>query len=120
MYKHSADSIKESSRKRFLSQSEKEKFNKYDEIFIEKESVYTKNEFDEIVSDLEIREEECNSPFVTIDGTDNSVAILHEIKGNSICNTIEDDSGTNYTLSSVGELQCDGQYKINIASCGRI
>ncbi|WP_304576594.1 hypothetical protein [Romboutsia ilealis] len=119
MYKHVVDSIKESTRKRFISQSEKDKFNKYDEIFIEKESAYTKNEFDEIVSDLETREETFNSSVITIDGSDNSLATLYEIKGNSIRITNESTGITNYTLSSLGKLQQDGQYKINIASCGK-
>ena len=49
MYRHSAEAIKESSRKKFLSQDQINKYNAYEETFIEKEDSYTKQEIDEFM-----------------------------------------------------------------------
>lgn len=84
MYRHSADSIKESTRKQFITRAEKEKFNNYNDIFIEKSDVYDKDEIDEIVSDLDFCTEIYNGQFINVEGTHTSTVELHEIEGNSI------------------------------------
>ena len=52
MYTHSADSIKESSRKRFISQAQKDRFNNYENEFIDKKDSYSKSEIDSKFKDI--------------------------------------------------------------------
>lgn len=84
MYKHNASSIKESNEKSFISKMEKDKFNNYPNIFIDKEEVYTKSEFDNIVNDLDFSTEVYNGQFINVKGTHSSSIEFHEIKGNSL------------------------------------
>ncbi len=53
MYKHMADSIKETAQKRFISQEDKDKYDGYEGKFIDKDRTYSKEEIEEIVSELE-------------------------------------------------------------------
>lgn len=84
MYKHNATSIKETDEKSFISKIEKEKFNNYPNIFINKDDVYNKSEFDNIVNDLNFSIEIYNGQFINVKETCNSTIEFHEIKGNSL------------------------------------
>ena len=53
MYKHLADSILESTEKIFISQSDKDKYDGYENIFISKEDTYSKEEIDGYMSKIE-------------------------------------------------------------------
>lgn len=111
MYKHNAESIKETDEKSFISKIEKDKFNNYPNIFINKEDVYTKSEFDNIVSDLDSVSEIHEDEYLSINNTSYGYLEDIEIFGNSV---LEDG-----VIKSVGEEQEDGTFNLTLKSCGK-
>ena len=115
MYKHIADSIKESSNRMFISSEEKTKYNNYENILRKKEDSYSKTEVDNKIKELSDNtygnvEGEFISESNTIDGYVKDLEIL----GNTVQN--QDNLAD---IKSVGILQEDGTYKIELTSCGK-
>ena len=116
MHRHSAEAIKESSRKRFVSQEDKDRYDSYENDMISIESSYTKDEID---SKVEILSSNVESVSITkfphkVENTMNSYIKNLEILGNTT-----QDKNKLEIITSVGELQEDGTYKITVKTTGK-
>ena len=85
MYKHSADSIRESSNKRFISKADKAKYDNYANIHRSKDDSYNREEIDSLLSPLEkqnlVIDEELPA---LVNNTDNKTINFIEMSGDTI------------------------------------
>lgn len=116
MYRHTAESIKESSRKMFISLEEKNKFNDYENTMRRKDDSYNKEEVDSKLNQIK------NTIYETIEGVHNNInntldGYLKdvEIKGNTV-----QDANNLADIRSVGD-KVEGQelYEIPVLSVGK-
>ena len=114
MYKHFAESILETPNKRFISQSDKDRFDNFDSLFREKSDTYSRSE-------LECFLNEFNSSYLPVEGSYLSLektkyAYMKNVK--IIGNTIQDSNNLS-DIKSVGDLLENGRYKIPISVKGK-
>ena len=84
MYRHIAESIKETENKRFLSRADIDKYeNQYPEMFIKRENVYNKEEFDKVMGELKTTFINIDGEVPSIENTKQGVIQNLVIKGNT-------------------------------------
>lgn len=116
MYRHTAESIKESSDRMFISSEEKTKFNNYENTMRRKDDSYNKEEVDNKVNQIKnMLYESVEGSYNSIDNTLDGYLKDVEIKGN----TIQDPNNLT-DIRSVGD-RVEGQelYEIPVLSCGK-
>ena len=112
MYKHMAESILETNEKRFISQSDKEKYDNYVDNLILAENAVTREEFNKVIENMEDHEREYSGEFILAEGTKPGFLNGIEIYGNTIQpietievtpemedNALHVDTGENYELA---------------------
>ena len=114
MYRHIAESIKESSDKRFVSNTDIEKYESYPDKFIDRSLVYNKSEFDEIMGRLD-------STFLHVEGE--NLGIVGTKPGfmeniNILGKTVQDYNNLS-DIKSVGRKISDDRYILTIKSVGK-
>lgn len=89
MFRHSADSIKESSEKRFISKADKSKYDNYTNVHLLKSDTYNREEFDNFVSTLDFTDNTINSalPYVTTNSVRGSIK-FDKLMGNTVQNLL--------------------------------
>ena len=83
MYKHKAESILETAEKKFISQTDKDKYDGYDSRFREKNDTYTKQEIEGFTVEFEDVVGNATGQSATVIGTKEGFVDLLEVKGDT-------------------------------------
>ena len=83
MYRHTTDAIKESSRRQFISQEQKDKFDNYPTTFIDKDETYSKEEMDNVINQLKISHTVEKDEVLTAKNTLDDNILDFEVYGNT-------------------------------------
>ena len=91
MFKHMADSIKETAEKRFISQADKDKYDNYENTLREKNDTYTKDELKYFISAFDTRYDTVEGSFITFDEAKRGRTVNTQLSGNTVQYMTETD-----------------------------
>lgn len=114
MYKHLAESIKENDHKQFMTKTEIEKLNSYENTFREKTDTYTKQELQDFINEFGVVTDRFQGSELLISNSKETYTSSVEIYGNTVQN-----SSKLSDIKSVGDRLPDGRYKIPIVCTGK-
>ena len=109
MFKHIADSIKETPLKRFITQADKDKYDGYSDRFRAKNDTYSKEELQWFINEFDTRYETVEGSVLKVDGTKRGLIKNIEVFGN----TVQNDNDLS-DIKSVGIDLGDGRYELKL------